>query len=40
VRVQIGTAPRDQYTKTFISKEMGTLNLNPITADAPFLPLA
>jgi hypothetical protein len=35
--LQIGTAPRDQYTKSYISKEMVQLNLNTTTAHAEFL---
>lgn len=34
---RIGTAPRDQYTKSYISKEMVQLNLNTTTAHAEFL---
>lgn len=35
---QIGTAPRDQYTKSYISKEMVSLNLNSTaTVHAEFL---
>jgi hypothetical protein len=36
-RGQIPQAPRDQYIKSYMSKELGTLQLNLLTQQAAFL---